>query len=251
MSNAVSKAVKVVAAVLLLNISVFSSSAFAWSIDGQTRFELEGLFGGWLRPESGEGDNFRVNFNDIIFDGVLDQDAGSFAIEGEVTGAITNQTDSTVHDATMAFSVVYEGLDIGVDSVTGTPLDAIGRSGSEAGLGTGTFEVTSTLVDFQVAGASKSARITENSSQRAQDFYSELVGSGFFDIVLGNLAFFEDQDVFKTWIRSTEAPIINGERYNFYGDFHTVAGEVPEPATVVLLGLAFAGLAVRSRKAIA
>ncbi len=253
MSNSVSKAVKICFLVVLLNLT-FSSSASAYAIDSQTQYALEGLFGGFLRPESGDGDVFQVRFEDIVFDGVLDEATATFQIEGDLDGEITNQTDGSVFEATMSFSVVYSDLDIGVDSATGVAFDAIGRSGSEAGLGVGTFEVSSSLVDFSVAAESKSASITESNSERVQDIYSELVGSGFFDLVLGNLAFFDEEEVFKSWIRSTAAPVINGQEYSFYGDFHTTvgattaAGAVPEPATVLLLGLACLGLAAKSRR---
>lgn len=180
------------------------------------------------------------------YDFKLDTATGEGWFTANVSGKVTSTTDwnQALSDdlVTGTITMHYTGLTIGKDPVTGKDVVAIGRTGAN---GTGTVSLHS---NFFGGGLNLSFGLEDKfafpqGGVANNDVYGNL-GLQPFDLLFGALPNLDE--VFKAWVMSGADVHIFGQTYGVTGDIHT---QVPEPASLALLGTALLGTFRKRRKA--
>ena len=256
---------------LLVAASLFlTNNVSAITIDPNSSYNiLSGSFGIVLSNESGQDYYLNVSSNSTFGDG-----NDTVSIGGQTGNHLDNVTLNTsfsmsiykydVATGTLDTSSTYGTVD---GDVVGNRSNIL-KSSTEDVAGGKLGEASGGLLFMNFAG---------NSTEFGGDFNFSFVGNqkftnnlapgtsggvydnlialtgGSFSLALGDTGV-NTYDVFKTWYMSQlNGVTINGNAYTAYGDIHSVLGsnaQVPEPATMSLLGLGALGAVRRRRKAV-
>ena len=189
----------------------------------------------------------------------LDTDSGTAEVIGTAVGAVVNRADGSEriseHDVVETISLVFTGLDIEVDPVSGEELIAIGRPGPdpdnpEAGGAVGRATISL-----------ESEYFIQIQSSNTIEFEFDVMAKYFDGSPLGSYGAIAEEDFnlfvgakpgqralqFITWLGNVDPINIGGQDYNVRGDIVARVTEIPEPATATLLGIALLG-AAKKRK---
>lgn len=253
---------------VIFSLSVVSSASAA-EYRTLTMEEGEWLLGFTSTTDSSKDFTLDLRIsNNLTF--VLDPTPGTMQIMGSFTGDLllggTSSITKIGEVTNASLNMTYSGVDFDVDPLTGRGFDAIGRTSTMTfgELSFQTNQTTGNEFDFNSSFSldSKFATISSNSSTAVKNFYNEVwhttsgsaVLPSVFQFVLGSLASNPNgtsEDLFASWITQAGNNItLNGHEYTVFGDmFGFKFKDVPEPATMALLGLGMLGGAVsRKRK---
>lgn len=206
---------------------------------------FEANFGQRISAVAGD----RVSFVKQVWSVILDEEDRSAQVTGTGVGSYrNNQTGEVYGDAIFTLEASIHNLDVGVDSVTGNKIDAVGRANA---YGTGTVSLSANKGSSQDSISydvmAKHANVTDPARTHN---YGWLVNSGLFNFILGDTDAGRADVILDAWFHMGMGETVSlfGQDAHLAGDLHSTTllskTEVPEPMTSALL---LGGLGVISR----
>ncbi len=171
----------------------------------------------------------------------LDKDTGIGILDGDFTGDLQDRDGNVIGSSVASLDLTFTGLEIYPDvGDPNNPILALGREGTSTSSGEFFFQF-----DFN----------TGNPEAETLDVFGGFAQPGANHRSFGDLAgesfnfILRENGKFDVWVKSLAGKnfTLSNEPFNLHGDIHGNT-EVPEPATMLLLGAGVLGGVLKRKK---